>query len=94
MANLSFIKNSTSIQSTILVDYNLLGNRIGTIIYSIIYALGFIGNILAFITFSGHRMRQISSSIFLLVLAISDTISLITSLWFFLADAFSIHLQN
>jgi hypothetical protein len=94
MANLSFMKNSTSIQSTILVDYNLLGNRIGTIIYSIIYALGFIGNILAFITFSGHRMRQISSSIFLLVLAISDTISLITSLWFFLADAFSIQLQN
>jgi len=71
-----------------------LGNRIGTIIYSIIYLLGFFGNILALITFSGHRMRQISSSIFLLTLSISDTIALITSLWFFLADAFSIHLQN
>jgi hypothetical protein len=76
------------------MDYNLLGNRIGTIIYSIIYLLGFFGNILALITFSGHRMRQISSSIFLLILSISDTIALITSLWFFLADAFSIHLQN
>jgi hypothetical protein len=98
MANLtyplSFITNYTSTQSTALVDYNLLGNRIGTIIYSIIYALGFIGNIFALITFSSHRMRQISSSIFLLVLAISDTISLIASLWFFLGDAFSIQLQN
>ncbi len=77
-----------------LVDYNLLGNRIGTIIYSIIYILGCFGNILALITFSGPHMRQISSSIFLLILSISDTISLITSLWFFLADAFSIQLQN
>jgi hypothetical protein len=71
-----------------------LGNRIGTVIYSIIYALGFIGNTLALITFSGERMRRISSSIFLLVLSISDSISLIASLWFFLADAFSIQLQN
>ncbi|CAF3348862.1 unnamed protein product [Rotaria sp. Silwood1] len=55
---------------------------------------GFIGNTLALITFSSPRMRQISSSIFLLILSISDSIALITSLWFFLADAFSIQLQN
>jgi hypothetical protein len=90
----NFITNSTSPQSTILTDYNQLGNQICTIIYSIIYALGFIGNIFALITFSSYRMRQISSSIFLLVLSISDSISLITSLWFFIADAFSIQLQN
>jgi hypothetical protein len=92
--SLGIITNSISTQSTMLVDYNLLGNRIGTIIYSIIYILGCFGNILALITFSGPHMRQISSSIFLLILSISDTISLITSLWFFLADAFSIQLQN
>ena len=88
---MNFTLNSPSIVS---VDYNLLGNRIGTILYSIIYALGFLGNILAFITFSSKRMRNISSSVFLLILSISDTIALIASLWFFLADAFSIHLQN
>jgi hypothetical protein len=76
------------------IDYAFLGNRIGTIIYSIIYILGFIGNTLAFITFSNRRMRQISSSIFLLFLSISDNVALVTSLWFFLADAFSIQLQN
>ena len=81
-------------QSNPVVDYNLLGNRIGTAIYSIIYILGFIGNTLALATFSNPRMRQISSSIFLLVLSISDIIALITSLWFFLADAFAIQLQN
>lgn len=76
------------------VDYNGLGNRIGTIIYSIIYGLGFIGNFFATLTFSSRRMCRISSSIFLLVLSISDSLSLVTSIWFFLADAFSIHLQN
>jgi hypothetical protein len=99
MANLTYTMNPIptplSTQSTVFVDYyTLLGNRIGTIIYSIIYILGFFGNILALITFSSRRMRQISSSIFLLILSISDTIALITSLWFFLADAFSIQLQN
>ncbi|CAF4628709.1 unnamed protein product, partial [Rotaria sp. Silwood2] len=78
----------------VIFDYYLLGNRIGTILYAIIYFLGFIGNILALITFSSPRMRQISSSIFLLILSISDSIALVTSLWFFLADAFSIQLQN
>lgn len=87
-------RKSLSIRSTNSIDYTLLGNRIGTIVYSIIYGLGFIGNFLAMITFSSRRMRQISSSIFLLVLALSDTIALITSIWFFLADAFNIQLQN
>jgi hypothetical protein len=82
------------IPSTMPINYSLLGNRIGTIIYSIIYILGFVGNISAFLTFSSRRMRQISSSIFLLVLSISDLLALVTSLWFFLADAFAIHLQN
>ncbi|UJR10161.1 hypothetical protein I4U23_014377 [Adineta vaga] len=86
--------DSIPIQSFVPTDYNALGNRIGTIIYSIIYSLGFIGNILALITFSNHRMRHISSSIFLLILSISDTVALMTSLWFFLADAFAIQLQN
>jgi hypothetical protein len=90
--------NTTSalhdIPSTMSINYSLLGNRIGTIIYSIIYILGFVGNISAFLTFSSRRMRQISSSIFLLVLSISDLLALVTSLWFFLADAFAIHLQN
>ncbi|CAF1216355.1 unnamed protein product [Adineta steineri] len=98
MANLTYTMyiNTTSLspQSTVSIDYNALGDRIGTIIYSIIYMLGFIGNLLALITFSSNRMRQISSSIFLLILSICDTIALITSLWFFLADAFSIQLQN
>jgi hypothetical protein len=98
MANLTYssslITYPVPTQSTVSLNYNLLGDQIGTIIYSIIYGLGFIGNIFALITFSAHRMRQISSSIFLLTLSISDTISLITSLWFFLADAFSIQLQN
>ncbi|UJR35876.1 hypothetical protein I4U23_028619 [Adineta vaga] len=76
------------------IDYNLLGNRITTIIYMINYILGFIGNTFALMTFSSRRMRQISSSIFLLVLSISDIVALITSLWFFLADAFAIPLQN
>jgi len=88
------MSKSDSTQVTNPIDYNLLGNRIGTIIYSIIYAFGFIGNLLALITFSSRRMRKISSSIFLLALAISDTIALITSIWFFLADAFNIQLQN
>jgi hypothetical protein len=86
--------NLTKTQPMVSIDYNSLGNRVGTIIYSIIYVLGFIGNILALITFSSPRMRQISSSIFLLILSISDMIALITSLWFFMADAFSIQLQN
>lgn len=76
------------------LDYNQLGNRIGTSIFTLIYILGFTGNTLALITFSNRRMRQISSSIFLLILSISDIIALITSLWFFLGDAFSIQLQN
>ena len=85
MANLT-----TNIPS---IDYTSLGNRIGTIIYTLIYILGFIGNTLALITFSSRRMRQISSSIFLLVLSICDIVVLVTSLWFFLADAFGIQLQ-
>ncbi|CAF0908039.1 unnamed protein product [Adineta ricciae] len=85
---------STPTQSTASIDYTALGNRIGTVIYSIIYSLGFTGNVFALLTFSSHRMRQISSSIFLLILSISDSIALIASLWFFLADAFSIQLQN
>ena len=76
------------------IDYNSLGERLATAIYSVIYILGFIGNTFALITFSSQRMRQISSSIFLLVLSISDIVALVTSLWFFLADAFAIHLQN
>ena len=83
--------NSSS-QSTI--SYFNLANRISTTIYSIIYILGFFGNTLALVTFSTRRMRQISSSIFLLALSISDIAALVTSLWFFLADAFAIHLQN
>ncbi|CAF1272350.1 unnamed protein product [Rotaria sordida] len=98
MTNLTYSMNlTTNLLSTQLmkpIDYNLLGNRIGTTLYSIIYFLGFIGNTLALITFSSSRMRQISSSIFLLILSISDSIALITSLWFFLGDAFSIQLQN
>ena len=74
--------------------YSRWGNRIGTSIFTMIYIFGFTGNTLALITFSNRRMRQISSSIFLLILSISDMIALITSLWFFLADAFSIQLQN
>ena len=81
-------------QSTMSIDYTSLGNRIGTVIYSIIYILGFIGNTLALITFSSRRMRKISSSIFLLVLSMSDIVALVTSLWFFLGDAFAIQLQN
>jgi hypothetical protein len=76
------------------IDYTSLGDRLATSIYSVIYILGFLGNTLALMTFSSQRMRQISSSIFLLVLAISDIFALVTSLWFFLADAFSIQLQN
>jgi hypothetical protein len=97
MANLTSFFNLTTLTvpiQSMVPDYNLLGNRIGTIIYSIIYGLGFFGNTLALITFSSQRMRQISSSIFLLILSISDSIALITSLWFFLGDAFSIQLQN
>jgi hypothetical protein len=98
MLNTSYYLNNTinvlSISSTMSIDYTLLGNRIGTIIYSIIYILGFLGNTLALITFSSRSMRHISSSIFLLVLSISDIIALVTSLWFFLADAFAIYLQN
>ena len=95
MNNLTHSSNLTTMKpTTTFIDYYQLGNQIGTIIYSTIYGFGFIGNLFALITFSSHRMRQISSSIFLLVLAISDTISLIASLWFFLADAFAIHLQN
>lgn len=99
MENLTYIttpvKNSSLFtQTTMPDDYNSMGNRIGTTLYSIIYVLGFIGNIFALITFSNTNMRRISSSIFLLVLSVSDTIALITSLWFFLADAFSIQLQN
>ncbi len=85
---------NTSYNLTMSVDYKSLGNRIGTVIYLIIYILGFIGNTLALITFSSRRMRQISSSIFLLVLSISDIVALVTSLWFFLADAFAIQLQD
>jgi hypothetical protein len=76
------------------LDYNSLADRMSTIIYSMIYASGFLGNFLAALTFSNRRLRHISSSIFLLILSISDTISLTTSIWFFLADAFAIHLQN
>lgn len=98
MPNSPFLSNRSShlhmLPSDNSLDYNALGNRIGTVIYSTIYLLGFIGNILAIITFSTRRMRRISSSIFILVLAISDTVALITSIWFFLADAFDIHLQN
>jgi hypothetical protein len=83
-----------SISSTMSIDYTLLGNRIGTVIYSIIYILGFLGNTLALITFSSRSMRHLSSSIFLLVLSISDIVALVASLWFFLADAFAIQLQN
>ena len=74
--------------------YHQMGNKIGTILFSLIYFLGFIGNTLSILTFSSRRMRQISSSIFLLALSISDTIALITSIWYFLADAFNIRLQN
>ncbi|CAF3190658.1 unnamed protein product [Rotaria socialis] len=98
MANLTYTinitKNDAFTLSPVTYYYILLGNRIGTILYSIIYILGFVGNAFAFITFSNSRMRLISSSIFLLILSISDTIALITSLWFFLGDAFSIQLQN
>ena len=89
MSNITFTPASST-----AIDYHHLGNRIGTIIYSIIYGFGFLGNFFALITFSSQRMRQISSSIFLLVLSISDTISLIASIWFFLSDAFAIQLQN
>ncbi|CAF0753809.1 unnamed protein product [Rotaria sp. Silwood1] len=88
------IVNASSILTTASTNYNVLGDRIGTIIYSIIYILGFLGNTFALMTFSSRRMRQISSSVFLLTLSISDSVALITSLWFFLADAFSIQLQN
>jgi hypothetical protein len=94
MSYSTILMNLTKTQPMVSIDYNSLGNRVGTIIYSIIYVLGFMGNILALITFSSPRMRQISSSIFLLILSISDMIALITSLWFFMADAFSIQLQN
>ncbi len=87
-------KYNLNVSSTMSIDYSLLGDRLATTIYSIIYILGFLGNIFSLITFSSQRMRQISSSIFLLVLSISDIIVLITSLWFFLADAFAIQLQN
>ncbi|CAF1409496.1 unnamed protein product, partial [Adineta ricciae] len=86
--------NNSFDHSTMSIDYNLLGSRITTITYLIIYILGFIGNTFALITFSSRRMRQISSSIFLLVLSISDILALVTSIWFFLADAFAIQLQN
>ena len=76
------------------INYIVLGSRLSTIIYSVIYTLGFLGNTFALITFSSRRMRQFSSSIFLLVLSVSDTVALVTSLWFFLADAFNIQLQN
>ena len=75
-------------------DYHLLASRIGAVLYPIIYVPGFLGNALALLTFSSRRMRQISSSVFLLVLSMSDTIALITSMWYFLSDAFSIQLQN
>ena len=94
MTNSTLLMYLNATQPMVFIDYNSLGNRIGTVIYSIIYVLGFIGNILALITFSSQRMRHISSSIFLLILSISDIIALITSLWFFMADAFSIQLQN
>ncbi|CAF0906469.1 unnamed protein product [Adineta steineri] len=95
MASTNNDTNSTKIiPSMTSVDYGLLANRIGTLIYSIIYLLGFVGNTLALITFSSRRMCQISSSIFLLALSISDSLALVTSLWHFLADAFQIYLQN
>lgn len=90
----NFTLNSTFIQKSTAPDYVRLGNRIGTAIYTIIYILGFIGNTFALITFSSRRLRYISSSVFLLVLAFSDIFALVTSIWFFLADAFAIHLQN
>jgi len=89
-----YSNHTATVPSTMSIDYNLLGDRIGTIIYSVIYIFGFTGNIFSLITFSNRRMRQISSSIFLLVLSISDTAALITSIWFFLADAFQLRLQN
>ncbi|CAF1248846.1 unnamed protein product [Rotaria magnacalcarata] len=91
---MNITKNNAATHLPEAYYYVALGNRIGTILYSIIYILGFIGNTFAFITFSNSRMRLISSSIFLLILSISDTFALITSLWFFLSDAFSIRLQN
>lgn len=81
-------------RTTTSLDYTLLGNQICTILFSIIYCLALIGNSFTLLTFSSVRMRQISSSIYLLVLAISDTLALVTSVWFFLSDAFSISLQN
>ena len=81
-------------QTIATIDYGKLGNHVGTVIYSIIYLLGYAGNAFALLTFSSSKMRQISSSIFLLILSISDTMALLTSVWFFLADAFAIHLQN
>ncbi|CAF2480277.1 unnamed protein product [Rotaria sp. Silwood2] len=92
--HLNLTVNVSSNQTTKFTDYYILGDRIGTIIYSIVYILGFLGNTFALMTFSSRRMRQISSSIFLLTLSISDSVALVTSLWFFLADAFSIKLQN
>ena len=83
-----------SIQPTMSIAYFILANRLSTILYTMIYILGFVGNTLALLTFSTRRMRQISSSIFLLILSISDIMALVTSLWFFLSDAFAIHLQN
>ncbi|CAF0897979.1 unnamed protein product [Rotaria sordida] len=98
MANSSYYLNQavhvSFIQTTTPINYILLGNRIGTIIYSIIYILGFLGNTFALMTFSSRCMRQNSSGIFLLILSISDIIALVTSIWFYLSDAFAINLQN
>ncbi|CAF0864632.1 unnamed protein product [Didymodactylos carnosus] len=74
-----------------MVNYS----KIGTIIfYTIIYIPGFIGNILSLLTFSTGPMRKVSSGIFLLILSISDTLALMTTLWYLLSDVFQIELST
>ncbi|CAF3187022.1 unnamed protein product [Rotaria socialis] len=92
--HLNFNSNGTTAQSVASTNYLTLGSHICTTIMSIIYAMGYIGNTFALITFSSKRLRRISSSIFLLAIAISDIGALLTSLWIFLSDAFGIPLQN
>ncbi|CAF1430960.1 unnamed protein product [Rotaria magnacalcarata] len=81
--------------ATLLEDFHYLnlGNHISTIVLSIIYAFGFMGNIFSVLTFSSTEMRELSCGILLLLLSISDILYLITSWWDFLNAAFNIELE-
>jgi 7 transmembrane receptor (rhodopsin family) len=83
--------------SSVLLEvpyYFWLGDRVGTCVLPIIYVLGFVGNLSSLLTFSAASMRELSCGVLLLLLSISDSLTLVVSVWGFLRSAFKIDLES